>query len=374
MNRDSLLFQKTAGCLLGGAAGDAFGGPLECMHFRAIRELYGGRVEEMLPYRRPEDFFQPGHLAYSLNGEAGSFTDDTRLQLLISRAIAEKGGRIDADDLADFWMRNMDVSGFWFSVSGGFHRIAMSDTPVRQAGAGNISENSAPMCIGPVGAINAGNPAQAALDAYDLISLSHEGVAREAAACLAAAVAEAMRPETTVESVVEAAIRFAPNRETSPMPRLIERASLLAREARDAEALTEMYYSQLNVKWFKRSRQAYLRPRDDERFSPSCDVKESVPVVLGMFLHCRGDFRQTIVSTANYGRDCDTTACMAGYLAGAYQGLDAIPADWVEKVIKANPETDLLQISEGVARALVGERRRMLRQCRMIEKMEGLKT
>ena len=370
MNRNSLLFRKTAGCLMGGAVGDAFGGPLECMHYRMIREYHGGRVEEMLPYRRPEDFFQPGHLAYSLNGEAGSFTDDTRLQLLISRAIAEKGGRIDADDLADFWMRNMDVKAFWFSVSGGFHRIAMSDTPVRQAGAGNISENSAPMCIGPVGVINAGNPAQAALDAYDLISLSHDGVAREAAACLAAAVAEAMRPGTDVHAVVKAAIRFTPNRETSPMPQLIERAADLARRARNAEELTQTYYEQLNVKWFKRSKQAYQRPRDDERFSPSCDVRESVPVVMGMFLLCGGDFRQTIVSTANYGRDCDTTACMAGYLAGAFQGLDAIPADWVEKVEKANPEADMLQISEGVARALSNERRRMQNLYQMIERME----
>lgn len=367
--RGSLLHKKVFGSLIGGVIGDAFGGPIECMHYKFIRKLYNGRVTTLVPYNRPDDFFQPGHLAYALSSEKGSYTDDTRLQLLITKAIVEKQGRINADDLADMWMRNMDVRAFWHSVSAGFHRIAMSAIPVRDAGVGNISENSAPMCIGPVGVINAGNPSQAAMDAYDLISLSHIGHAREAACAIASAVAEAMLPNTTVDKVIEAVLRHLPNRDTSPLIERIETAIRLAGDAKDTEELTELYYERMNVKWVKRSKQAYGADRDDDRFSAGADPLESVPCVLGMFYKCGGVYTDTIIATANYGRDCDTMACMAGYIAGAFEGADKIPGEWVELVNSANHETDIAQIADGLCSSLILEQKRMQSTAEIINSM-----
>jgi ADP-ribosylglycohydrolase/protein-tyrosine phosphatase len=40
------------------------------------------------------------------------------------------------------------------------------------------------------------------------------------------------------------------------------------------------------------------------------------------------DYRGTIERAVRYGHDTDTTATIAGGLAGAFWGLDAIPADW----------------------------------------------
>ncbi|GAC1327066.1 MAG: ADP-ribosylglycohydrolase family protein [Candidatus Dormibacteria bacterium] len=39
-------------------------------------------------------------------------------------------------------------------------------------------------------------------------------------------------------------------------------------------------------------------------------------------------YAETIEDAVRFGRDTDTTACVAGGLAGIYWGIDAIPADW----------------------------------------------
>ena len=62
------------------------------------------------------------------------------------------------------------------------------------------------MCISPVGIINAGNPRQAALETYELAGLVHHNFARDGACSMAAAVAEAFRPQASVESVLQAAV------------------------------------------------------------------------------------------------------------------------------------------------------------------------
>lgn len=44
------------------------------------------------------------------------------------------------------------------------------------------------------------------------------------------------------------------------------------------------------------------------------------------------DFRSAILSAANLGDDADTTAAVAGQLAGALYGLDGIPEDWLSRL------------------------------------------
>lgn len=44
------------------------------------------------------------------------------------------------------------------------------------------------------------------------------------------------------------------------------------------------------------------------------------------------DFRSAILLAANLGGDADTTAAIAGQLAGALYGASGIPAAWLEKL------------------------------------------
>jgi ADP-ribosylglycohydrolase len=368
-SKKTTLYRKVSGCIFGGAAGDALGGPVENMHYKYIRRLHNGIVTDLISYKtRPSDFHQAGDSsgAYAWSADPGTYTDDTRLQILITKSIIEQNGRISADDLAATWMREMNVTTYWHSIANSYHRIAISRMPVREAGSGNIPDNSSAMCIGPIGVINAGNPKQAALDAYDVASLSHDGYSREAASVIAAAVAEAMKPSTTVDTILEAATAYLPNKETSTLLKSIMKAIELATEAADTEELTEMYYQELIVPWIRR---VYVIHVDDDRFSLSVDPLESVPCALGMFYKTNGQYRDCVTACANFGRDCDTIACMAGYIAGAYNGIDDIPDHWVEQLKVANPEPDLERLCTGLTEALVMERERLQTQVDLINEM-----
>lgn len=48
------------------------------------------------------------------------------------------------------------------------------------------------------------------------------------------------------------------------------------------------------------------------------------------------DFRDAVLRAANLGDDADTTAAIAGQLAGANWGLDGIPANWHGRIVEAD--------------------------------------
>ena len=54
-----------------------------------------------------------------------------------------------------------------------------------------------------------------------------------------------------------------------------------------------------------------------------------------------GDFRQAVLRAANLGDDADTTAAIAGQLAGARWGASAIPEAWRDKIAHADRITSL---------------------------------
>ena len=58
----------------------------------------------------------------------------------------------------------------------------------------------------------------------------------------------------------------------------------------------------------------------------------SLEAALWCFLHT-DTFEAAILRAANLGDDADTTAAICGQLAGAYYGVDAIPRDWLDKLV-----------------------------------------
>ena len=80
---------------------------------------------------------------------------------------------------------------------------------------------------------------------------------------------------------------------------------------------------------------------------------EMVPCALALSLIARGDPAQAIIGAANLGRDADTIAGMAGGLTGALAGAKAIPVEWVDKVVRANPEPDLPQLAADLCEVLI---------------------
>ena len=59
-------------------------------------------------------------------------------------------------------------------------------------------------------------------------------------------------------------------------------------------------------------------------------VVKSLEAALWAFYHAR-DFRDGCLKAVNLGDDADTTGAIYGQIAGAYWGIDAIPAEWRDK-------------------------------------------
>ena len=69
-----------------------------------------------------------------------------------------------------------------------------------------------------------------------------------------------------------------------------------------------------------------------ESVGTSCYAIESVPFAIGSFLRHPADIRTGALEVLNAGGDTDTNVGMYAQLAGADQGVDAIPWDWREQI------------------------------------------
>ena len=63
-------------------------------------------------------------------------------------------------------------------------------------------------------------------------------------------------------------------------------------------------------------------------------VVQSLEAALWAFWSDQGSFKTGVLSAVNLGDDTDTTAAIYGQLAGAFYGIDAIPAKWREQLFQ----------------------------------------
>ena len=127
-------------------------------------------------------------------------------------------------------------SPFFISVQQVFNAVGRSGYPPRYTGLGTMPHSTGAVAMGPVGIVNACNPWQAALQAYELATLLHVydvGFCQDASAAVAAAVAAACRTDATVESVLDAAVDVILPVSGAEMADLIRQARQLAADAGD---------------------------------------------------------------------------------------------------------------------------------------------
>ena len=72
---------KSVGCLVGLAIGDALGMPTEGIGKTLLKELYGGAVQG---YENPSPHYPNSHL------KAGQWTDDTRQAIALAKSLNEQ--------------------------------------------------------------------------------------------------------------------------------------------------------------------------------------------------------------------------------------------------------------------------------------------
>ena len=131
--------------------------------------------------------------------------------------------------------------------------------------------------------------------------------------------------DATPDSIVAAACAYLPPR--SDVGEAIQAAVALARQTGDYETFRARYYDERLWPW----------PHRHPGWSTAVDPRESLSVALAILVLADGDPVDTILGCANFGRDADTIATMAGAIAGALRGARALPADWVDAVRAANP-------------------------------------
>ena len=176
----------------------------------------------------------------------------------------------------------------------------------------------------------------------------------EAAAVQATCVAEALKPDASVASIIDAALTVAKDGTADCIAAIADKASTLT-DWREAivplrDVMREYDTSPDDAK--------SERGNGSNDWTPSREHSiEEVPIALGFLIVTDGDFEGTIMGGTNYGRDNDSIAGMGGAIAGALHGIDALRPEWVEQINSAN-RIDLMPIAADMAdlaRALQAE-------------------
>ena len=186
------------------------------------------------------------------------------------------------------------------------------------------------MAIAPAGIINAGNPVQAYQDGFNLAFASQEGHNRDGAATWAAGVAAAFIPGITLAEILEIMTQHT----SFLMRRAIDLTMDLAYASNTVDEFAEKYYDKL-LDWSWPTPQG--QEWNKERFF-SGNTIELVPITMAILHLCQGDVHHSIIEAASFGRDCDTTASMAGQIAGAMVGASAVRQEWIDTVERANED------------------------------------
>lgn len=328
MNKKAML-DKAMGSLTGVAIGDAMGMPTTLYTPKQISKKFGV-VKDFLPA-------PVGHLIH--NGmKAGQVTDDTEITMVVADMIISDEpitSEIMAKKLID-WVtdRNLWDTEYLGPSTAKALKAIRGGAHVRKAGKMGTT-NGASMRISPVGLLNAGNMNGAIRDAVEISLPTHGSNIAIAGACACAcAIAEGMKPNSDVNSVIQASLKGARrgSKKGFPMPlapvdKRIELALEFVRKAENFEEVASNLYNYIGC---------------------GLETNEAVPTSIALFAAHEGDPMKAITAAVNLGGDADTIASITGGICGALKGIKAFPRDKIEKVEKVNN----LKIRE-IARDLV---------------------
>jgi ADP-ribosyl-[dinitrogen reductase] hydrolase len=280
---DALL--RAQGCLLGQFAGDALGSLVEFQSPERIRRKYPDGVRELA------DGGTWGTIA-------GQPTDDSEMALSLARMLI-KHRRYDAEEARKAYVSWLNSAPFdcGSTVSSGLHGNANTESQA----------NGALMRISPLGVFGYN---------YDLERLSE--YARQDAAL------------------------------THPHPVCLQANALFAMSIATSVGTSkgaQELYEQIR-KWAVDTRveSSLMRAIVDASTNPPDDYVQQQGWVIIAFqnalwqlLHA-SNLEDGIVDTVMRGGDTDTNAAIAGALLGAIYGRNAIPRQWIDKILNCRPE------------------------------------
>jgi len=293
------LRSRARGCLLGAAVGDAMGAPCEGLSAGEIRALYG--------------------VVTGFVTEHSSGTDDTDFTLFNAHILLTHGVDVGMQQVEMEWRDKLLAPGRSYRP-GGFSdvistRNLAAGLHAPQSGAFNhqMWSDGVAMAIGAAGIISPGNPAQAAHLATVLGSVSNARDGIYAAQAVAAAISLGMVGASPGEMMAAAIEAVPPDSWTSRV--LLRAQDVGTRHANLEEALADIAETLIIPYW-----------------TWADLVTEAVPIAFAVFLASGGELRRAVPAAIRLGRDADTIGAIVGSLAGVWQGMEAIPAEWRARV------------------------------------------
>lgn len=343
------LRDKFFGCIAACHIGSSMGAVVEGWSYDRIEKQYG-----------THDRFQTyQHYGNGWIREPGSTEDGVERQKLMITAVIGKKDRVNAEDVRAIWLRDIKPESAGM-VSEPFEAtllaMAKSGIPARDLGrycdyAGLVS--FARSCH-PVGLINAGDPAGALEDVFEVGQLYQTTNSRglQWAAVTAMSIAAAAKPGATVDSVLGVLHDGVPGwTMKTEILREIDRGlkrTATCKDFREMRTAFDAVYSGTGM--------AYAHSY----------ANEIVTKAVCIFNMVKGNARDAVIASVNMGRDTDCLAAVAGGISGALSGGAAIPEEWVKQLDYAttlnrftNSQRTLRQSSDGLYEAFRARLTRM---------------
>ncbi|MBI2245106.1 MAG: ADP-ribosylglycohydrolase family protein [Nocardioides sp.] len=319
------LHDRIVAGLAGAIIGDSMGTATETMTRRRVLEIYG----------RVTDFVPPEHSPFSGAQPMGTWSDDSsQMIMLLDRALER--GSIQVDDVVAMLLEWAEDEERFLNQAGPTTREAIARLRAGEdpavVGRGDVHNgtgvsNGAAMKAAPAGWFNPADPATAIEDAVTVSLPTHATqLAISGAAAVAAAVAEACRPGSDVDSVIEAGlhgvrvgeqrgIEVGSEAAGASVERRMREAVRIGREAEDVwSCLDEL----------------------SDLVGSGLPTNEAVPAAFGLIAAARGDFVESVLGAVNVGNDADTVATIVGAIVGTLDGRASIPQAWFELVTSVN--------------------------------------
>ena len=330
---------RVRGAIAGACIGDALGAPTERFSTVEILDRFGGYVESVAPPFYP-DYETKRPLAPYYKGD-GHITDDSMMIESLISVYTEVRDHLDAFTFSEniipeliekkryipeLQKDDLLIHRLFFAEKWLVHRLFYGHVDPREAGVGNIVNCGAAMYMAPVGVINAGNPMGAYQEAIEISGAHQSSFGREAAGAFAAPVAQAFVSGTTPLDVAEVAIELSHDGTKSALEAVVKAAKGVKNWKEAIPVLRKAFTP------FDTMAEEYREPHLDSR-KPSRRLSiEEYPIAIGMLIAGGGRYRESVLGGVNYGRDADSIASMAGAMAGAMNGIDEIPVDWMTEV------------------------------------------
>ena len=308
--RDAARSDVVRGCMLGGAVGDALGGPVEFISLSKIKRAFG-------------DSGVTGYVEFG--GETGSITDDTQMALFTAEGLLraevrgnEKGichgpsvvkgaylrwlrtqGGMLPDDTPDF----VPDSGWLIGEKALWKNRAPGRTCITALGAGHwedlTARNKSKGCgtvmrTAPVGLFFA--PEQAYKIGCEVSAITHGHPTGITAGGAMAMLVSMLANGKPLEDAVDELIAFLDDR-----PDAAETAAAL-KKARSAHSVSE-----LGQGWV---------------------AEEALAIGVYCALKHTWNFKDGVLEAVNLTGDSDSTGAIAGNILGAINGENAIPRKW----------------------------------------------